>query len=191
MDMSRDDQMFSIFLSLGNFSKKFLLVASSSSYEKYTPKAYTVSSLNFKFRMESFLWRNDPSQSISDLDWFIRKPEQFSNCRSRSKSLWTDRIFFTKTVVSSAYWVIFIDLFWSIWIPSISFERLIALLRISTPITKRIPESGQPCLTPLLRLKCFVAKPLFKTQLDMLLYKTEIHCRNWGPKLKASRHFWR
>ena len=55
IDMSRDDQMFSIFLSLGNFSKKFLLVASSSSYEKYTPKAYTVSSLKFKFRMESFL----------------------------------------------------------------------------------------------------------------------------------------
>ena len=55
MDMSRDDQMFSIFLSLGNFSKKFLLVARSSSYEKYTPKAFTFSSLNFKFRMESFL----------------------------------------------------------------------------------------------------------------------------------------
>ena len=55
IDMSRDDQMFSIFLSLGNFSKKFLLVASSSSYEKYAPKAYTVSSLNFRFRMESFL----------------------------------------------------------------------------------------------------------------------------------------
>ena len=35
IDMSRDDQMFSIFLSLGNFSKKFLLVVSSSSYEKY------------------------------------------------------------------------------------------------------------------------------------------------------------
>ena len=33
IDMSRDDQMFSIFLSLGNFSKSFLLVASSSSYE--------------------------------------------------------------------------------------------------------------------------------------------------------------
>ena len=46
--MPRDDQMFSIFLSLGNFPKKFLLVASSSSYEKYTPKAYTVSSLNFE-----------------------------------------------------------------------------------------------------------------------------------------------
>ena len=27
IDMSRDDQMFNIFLSLGNFSKKFLLVA--------------------------------------------------------------------------------------------------------------------------------------------------------------------
>ena len=62
--------------------------------------------------------------------------------------------------------------------PSISFERLIALLRISTPITKRIPESGQPCLTPLLGLKCLVAKPMFKTQLDMLLYKTVIHCRS-------------
>ena len=46
-DMSQDDQMFRIFLSLGNFSKKFLLVASSSSYEKHTPKAYTVLSLNF------------------------------------------------------------------------------------------------------------------------------------------------
>ena len=73
--------------------------------------------------------------------------------------------------------------------PSISFERLIALLRISTPITKRIPESGQPCLTPLLRLKCLVAKPLFKAQLDMSLYKTLIDCRNRGPELKASRHF--
>ena len=61
--------------------------------------------------MESFLWRNDPSQSISDLDWFIRRPEQFSNCSSRSKSLWTDRISLTKTVVSSAYWVIFIEWF--------------------------------------------------------------------------------
>ena len=66
--MSRDDQMFSIFLSLGNFSKnfskKFLLVASCSSYEKYTPQAYTILSLNFKFRIEFFLWRNDSSQSI-------------------------------------------------------------------------------------------------------------------------------
>jgi len=31
IDMSGDDQMFSVFLSLGNFSKKFLSVASSSS----------------------------------------------------------------------------------------------------------------------------------------------------------------
>ena len=39
IDMSRDDQMFSVFLSLDNFSKKFFLVASCSSYEKYTPNA--------------------------------------------------------------------------------------------------------------------------------------------------------
>ena len=38
-DMSQDDQMLSVFSSLGNFSKSFFLVASSSSYEKYTPKA--------------------------------------------------------------------------------------------------------------------------------------------------------
>ena len=113
-------------------------MASSSSYEKYTPTAYTVSSLNIKFRMESFLWRNDPRQSISHLDWFICKTEQFSNCRSRSKSLWTDRISFTKTVVSSAYWIIFYRFIW-ISFP-ISFERLTALLRISTPIKKRDPR---------------------------------------------------
>ena len=35
---SQDDPMLSVFLSLGNFSKKFFLVASFSSYEKYTPK---------------------------------------------------------------------------------------------------------------------------------------------------------
>ena len=80
--------------------------------------------------------------------------------------------------MSSAYWVIFVDLFGSIWIPSISLERLIALLKISTPITSKILVSGQPCLTPLLRLKCLVAKPLFKTQLDMLLYKTVIQIDN-------------
>jgi len=39
IDMSREDQMLSVCLRLGNFSKKFFLVASSSSFEKYTPKA--------------------------------------------------------------------------------------------------------------------------------------------------------
>ena len=28
--------------------------------------------------MESFLWRSDPSQSIFDLDWFIRRTEQLN-----------------------------------------------------------------------------------------------------------------
>ena len=81
------------------------------------------------------------------------------------------------------------QLFRSIWIPSISLERLITLLKISTQITNKIPESGQPCPTPLFRLKCLLAKPLFKPQLNMLLYKTGIHCRNWGPKLKNSKAF--
>jgi len=51
----RDDRMFSVFLSLGNFSKDFLLVASSSSYKEYAPKTCSVSSLNLRFSMESFL----------------------------------------------------------------------------------------------------------------------------------------
>jgi len=62
--------------------------------------------------MESFLWCNDPSQSISDLDWFLQRPEQFSNCCSRSKSLWTDQISLRKTVVPLAYWVICYIFIW-------------------------------------------------------------------------------
>ena len=45
IDMSRDYQMFSIFLSLGNFSKKFLLVVSSSSYEG----VYSLVTLNLEW----------------------------------------------------------------------------------------------------------------------------------------------
>ena len=52
-----------------------------------------------------------------------------------------------------------------------------ALLKISTPITNKLPERGHPCLTPLLtRLKCLVAKKLFKMQLEISLYMTAIHC---------------
>ena len=63
---------------------------------------------------------------------------------------------FTKIVVSSAYWEILTVCASLIGIPLISLERFIALLKISVPITNRIPERGQPCLTPLPRLKCFV-----------------------------------
>ena len=112
--------MFSIFFSLGNFSKiwtffsdKFFIIW----------KNVHASSNNFSFRMESIVWHNYPSESIFDLDLETRTV-QFSNCCSRSKSLWTDWISSTKTVVSLAYWVIFIELFGSIWISSISFENL-------------------------------------------------------------------
>ena len=64
--------------------------------------------------------------------------------------------------------------------PFISFERirLIALPRVSIPIADRMPERGQPCLTPLSKLNCLVAKPLLKMQLEMSLNITFIHCRN-------------
>ena len=63
------------------------------------------------------------------------------------------------------------------------------MLRISTPITNKIPQSGQPCLTPLLRLKCLVTKPLFKTQLDMLLYKTGDPLSQLRTKVKSFKAF--
>ena len=96
---------------------------------------------------------------------------------------------FTKSVVSSVYWEILTVCTSVIGIPLISLERFIALLKTSVPITNRIPERGQPCLTPLPRLKCFVAKPLFKTQLEIPLYRTVTHFRNCGPKLNTSRDF--
>ena len=73
------------------------------------------------------------------------------------------------TVVSSAYCASLIDFPGSISIPFILFEFLIAFPRISIPIKKSKPESGQPCLTPLFNEKCSLAKPLLRTQLDMSL----------------------
>ena len=52
------------------------------------------------------------------------------------------------------------------------------LLKLSTPITNKILESCQPCLTPLLRFNCLVAKPFFKTHLLMFLRKTLIYSCN-------------
>ena len=140
------------------------------------------SSLTLRFRSVSFRCRNDPNHNSSDLDWFIRNPEQLSNWSSKLNRLFSEWTSLTKTVVLSTYCVSFNVFLWSISIPFISLERLIALLRISMPITNKLPERGQPCLTPLPKLNCLVAKPLFKTQLEMSLYITLIHCRSCGPK---------
>ena len=143
------------------------------------------SSLNLRFQDVSFRCRNHPNHKKSDLDWFIRNPEQLSNWASKLNRLFSDWTSLRKTVVSSAYFAS------SISIPFISFVLLMAVARISIPIVSRIPDRGQPCLTPLPKLNCLVAKPLFRMQLEMSLYITIIHWCSWGPKLKASRHFWR
>ena len=141
------------------------------------------SSLNLRFRSVSFRYRNDPNHNNSDLVGFIRNPEQFSNWASKLNKFFSDWTSLRKTVVSSAYSVSFNVFLSSISMPFISFERLIALPRISIPIVNRMPERGQPCLTPLSKLNCLVAKPLLRMQLEMSLYITFIHCRNCGPKL--------
>ena len=149
------------------------------------------SSLNLRFKSVSFRCRNDPNHNNSDLDWFSRNPEQLSNWASKLNRLFSDWTSLRKTVVSSAYCVSFIVFASSISMPFISFVLLMALARISIPIINRIPDRGQPCLTPLPKLNCLVAKPLFRMQLEMSLYITLIHCCSWGPKLKVFRHFWR
>ena len=53
--------------------------------------------------------------------------------------------------------------------PLISCEFLIVFPRNSTPIINSKPERGQPCLVPLVKEKCLLAKPLLSTQLEMLL----------------------
>ena len=52
--------------------------------------------------------------------------------------------------------------------PFISCEFLIAFPINSIPIINSKPERGQPCLTPLVKEKCLLAKPL-STQLEMSL----------------------
>ena len=89
--------------------------------------------------MESFLWLSDLSQpkyfwfrliyvktrTVWKLSQLIKEPINRPN-------------FFIKNSLSSAHWFIFIELF--------------ALLKISTPITHKVPESEQPCLTPLVKM---------------------------------------
>ena len=48
---------------------------------------------------------------------------------------------------------------------------LIALANISMRITNSSPDKGQPCLTPHSKWKNSDTNPLFRTQLETLLYK--------------------
>ena len=69
------------------------------------------------------------------------------NWSSRLSKWEIDAVSRRKTVVSSAYMVVFTS-----WFPIINpFMQswvLVALARRSRPITKRRPDSGHPCLTP-------------------------------------------
>ena len=55
--------------------------------------------------------------------------------------------------------------------PFMAGSFLIALASISMPITNKSPDKGQLCLTPRSTGKNSDENPLFRTQLETLLYK--------------------
>ena len=131
--------MFNTFSMLRNLSWKFNLSALSVLYEKKTPSAQMGSSGHLKLKGVSRLSFQQPSHKASVLEVLTCKPEidlNFSSIFSRCK---IESVSLTKTVVSSAYILVFISLF-PIVIPLISASRLTALARSSRPITEQ--QSG-------------------------------------------------
>ena len=149
MERSLWDHMFNVFFRDSNLSKKFSFIWRSS--------------------MVSFLWRMQPSHSISDFVWFSFRPEHLSKSDNNSNNFDTDWTSERSTVVSSAYCESLTSLCLSIAIPFISSDRLILWASNSIAIMNIVPESGQPWHTPRSRWKCFEAYPLFETQLEISL----------------------
>ena len=103
------------------------------------------SSGHLKLKGVSRLSFQQPSHKASVLEVLTCKPEidlNFSSIFSRCK---IESVSLTKTVVSSAYILIFISLF-PIVIPLISASRLTALARSSRPITNNSPVKRVRCL---------------------------------------------
>ena len=108
-----------------------------------------------------------PTHIASDFVGLILSSKHLSNFSGSSNNTFIDSWFLRKTVVSSAYGVIFIRREPTA-IPWILEFCIIASASISIPKIKSIPDKGHPCRTPRSRLKKSEAKPLFVTQLIML-----------------------
>ena len=153
-------QMFKTFSILRNLS------AFSVLYEKKTPSAQIGSYGQPKLKGVSCLSFQLPSHKASVLEVLTCKPEIDLNFSSMFSKCWIETVSLTKTVVWSAYILVFIS-FFPIVIPLISLSLLIALARSSRPITNNRRDNGQPCLTPRSREKKCEACPWFKTQLEI------------------------
>ena len=147
------------------FHRSFSLTFSE--FEKCIPKAKTESLGHLTLNGVSSLSFHFPNHIASDFVQLFFNPKHLSNFSRRSSKTHIDSGSFRKTVVSTAYCVIFISRAPTL-MPSIFGFILIASARISIPSTKSVPDSEQPCLTPRSRLKKSEAKPLFVTQLVML-----------------------
>ena len=142
------------------------LCSSKSVYR--TPSTRTDSFGHLKLKGVSSPFFHFPSHIASDFVGFILSPEHLSNFSRSSNNTFIDSWFLRKTVVSSAYCVIFIhgNPLW--WLRFYNFVLYIASASISIPKTKSISDKGHPCRTSRSRLKTSEAKTLFVTQLVML-----------------------
>jgi len=123
----------------------------------------------------SFRWSKEPSHNSSDLDWFIFRPEQFWESYKMPKSSFNELTSFTKnSCVISILRVLSILWFGSLWTPFIRSELLIARVKISTLMVNNMLDRVHTCITPLFKLKCLVAQPLFRKQLISLLYQNPL-----------------
>ena len=104
-----------------------------------------------------------PYHVSSVLDLFISRPETSWKARNVSNRFWAGNASETKAEVSSAYCdnIFFVVNFYF----SNIFVFPTAFARISVQRAKRIPDRGQPCLTPLCKLKNSEKRSLLMTQL--------------------------
>ena len=97
-----------------------------------------------------------PSDIASVFDLFSSNPEQLLKAFNFSKRFTVESMSRTKQEVLSAYCESLYS-FPLIFIPLIDWSSLIEFAKISTAMTKSIPESGHPCLTPCYNSKKDVA----------------------------------
>ena len=144
---SLDDQMLRHFSRARNlFSKLSNFADISESLEKQTPRHthFRGQLMPKRFVGCGLIF---PNHIASDFDLFSSNPEQLLKAFNSSKSFTTESMSRTKQEVSSQYCESLYS-FPLIFIPLIDWSSLIEFAKISTAITKSIPESGHPCLTP-------------------------------------------
>ena len=129
-----------------NLLSRLSLVEVSESREKQTPKqTHFFGQFMPKGPVDCGLFF--PNHIASVFVLFSSSPDHLLKVSNFSKSFATESVSRRKQEVSSAY-CDNLYTFPLISMPAISWSFLIEFAKISTAITKSIPESGHPCLTP-------------------------------------------